>query len=477
MRKRGKLLLLSVLTLFAVICLPVQTNAAKKAQWKSIDGVYYAYQGKKLIRNKWVGDYYAGSDGSLTRNQWVGKYFVGEDGKWIPKFKGGWIKIQKKWFYYTKKGVKRVGWITVKNKKYYLDPEKSGARVKGWKMIDGYRYYFTKSNGGYMLTGWRKINQKYYYLNKKTGRCARGWFKVKGKMYYGGDQYYRMTGWQTIDGKRYYFSKAGVLQTGWAELKGKTYYFDPEEGGAMSVGLVSVNRVTYFFNNKGVMQKNKAVTIDGVVYNIDANGRCQANNFPNKDNEVSDKMLFFTTFESGTAAYAQVGGDRGNACGKYQFDYRYSLLPFVKYCYQSNPTFFKEFKKYAAYTDSQKSKLQGNTSFYAAWRTIYNKSPKGFASYQDAFAKKEYYDVTEEYLASKFGIKMTARPDVVKGAVFSYSIQHGQWTAAGAVKAAGIKNSTTDKEFLKKLYNYRMKTYPAYTSRYRQELSLALSLL
>ena len=100
--------------------------------------------------------------------------------------------------------------------------------------------------------------------------------------------------------------------------------------------------------------------------------------------------------------------------------------------------FFAEFKKYAAYTDSQKSLLKGNTKFYAAWRTIYNKSPKGFASYQDAYAKREYYDVTAGYLQSKFNINMDARPDIVKGAVFSYSIQHGQWTAAGAVKAAPV---------------------------------------
>ena len=89
----------------------------------------------------------------------------------------------------------------------------------------------------------------------------------------------------------------------------------------------------------------------------------------------------------------------------------------------------------------------------------------------------EYYDVTAGYLQSKFNINMDARPDIVKGAVFSYSIQHGQWTAAGAVKAAGIKNSTTDEQFLQKLYAYRKKTYPAYTTRYNEELSLALSLL
>lgn len=475
--KRKYIILAAAVCLLAVTLVPVHSGAAGKARWVEKDGVYYAYQGDKLIRNKWIGDYYAGADGSLTRNQWVGKYFVGEDGKWIKDFKGGWVSIQDHWYYYTKKGKKKLGWLQKKKRRYYLDPLEGGARAEGWCTIDGQLYYFTRSNGGYMLTGWRKIGGKYYYFRKKTGQCALGWFKLKGKKYYAfPDQGCRVSGWQEIEGKRYYFAKNGVMQTGWIQLKGKNYYLNPENKGAVSVGLVSVNRITYFFNQKGVMQKNKAVTVGGVVYNIDANGRCTAN-ISDGNTQVTDKFLFFTTFESGTAAYAQVGGDHGNACGKYQFDYRYSLLPFVKYCYQSNPVFFAEFKKFAALTDKQKARLQGNTKFYTAWRTIYNKSAKGFASYQDAFAKKEYYDVAEQYLKSNFKIDMSSRPDVVKGAVFSYAIQHGQWTAAGAVKAAGIKNSTTDSEFLNRLYAYRMKTYPAYTTRYRQERELALSLL
>lgn len=475
MKRKRRIILAVFAVMFAMLCMPQRAEAARKAVWKDVDGVWYAYRGSKLVKNKWVGDYYAGSDGSLVKNQWIGEYFVGEDGKWIQNFKGGWYKINKKYYYYTPEGEKQLGWIQLGKRKYYLDPKKNGARATGWRRIEGYRYYFRKKKG-YMLTGWRYINKQYYFFQKNTGICLQGWFHWIGKTYYTGEKYYRVTGWQVIDGKRYYFAKDGGLQSGWLDSKGKKYYLDPDNGSAAAVGLLSVDRVTYYFNAKGVMQKNKAVTIDGVVYNIDLNGRCTAN-IQDRDDNITDKMLFFTTFESGTAAYAQVGGDNGNACGKYQFDYRYSLLPFVKYCYESNPTFFAEFKKYAAYTDSQKSLLKGNTKFYAAWRTIYNKSPKGFASYQDAYAKREYYDVTAGYLQSKFNINMDARPDIVKGAVFSYSIQHGQWTAAGAVKAAGIKNSTTDEQFLQKLYAYRKKTYPAYTTRYNEELSLALSLL
>ena len=94
-----------------------------------------------------------------------------------------------------------------------------------------------------------------------------------------------------IDGKRYYFAKDGGLQSGWLDSKGKKYYLDPDNGSAAAVGLLSVDRVTYYFNAKGVMQKNKAVTIDGVVYNIDLNGRCTAN-IQDRDDNITDKMLF-----------------------------------------------------------------------------------------------------------------------------------------------------------------------------------------
>ena len=164
---------------------------------------------------------------------------------------------------------------------------------------------------------------------------------------------------------------------------------------------------------------------------------------PGVTSGVSDTMLFFTLFESGGDAYGQVGGDNGSACGKYQFDYRYSLLPFIKYCYSSDPTFFKEFKTFARYTDSQKYKLKSNTKLYSAWRKIYNRDRDRFKAYQDSYAKQEYYDVTERVLSSTFGISLAGRPDVVKGAVFSYS--HSAWTD---LRGAGSKERGHKKQYV-----------------------------
>ena len=185
-------------------------------------------------------------------------------------------------------------------------------------------------------------------------------------------------------------------------------------------------------------------------------------------------LLFFLTFESGSDAYNQTGGDYGNACGAYQFDNRYSLLPFVKYAYSKDPTLCKEFKKYAKYTDG--TKLKSNQKFYKAWHKIYTRNPYLFAELQDTYARQEYYDPVERTLALA-GIDLASRPDIVKGAVYSYSIQHGQTAAISAVKACKLRSTMTDEKFLKKLYNYRKKNFPTYANRYSAEYTLAMSRL
>lgn len=86
-----------------------------------------------------------------------------------------------------------------------------------------------------------------------------------------------------------------------------------------------------------------------------------------------------------------------------------------------------------------------------------------FKNYQDAFAMQEYYSSVESQLRA-WGINLEARPYVVRGAVFSYAIQHGSYTAAMAVRDAKITNATTNENFIKKLYKYRISKYPTYRS-------------
>ena len=142
-----------------------------RGKWQLIGKNYYYFdQLGRLIRNKWVGNYHVGDNGALEKNKWIGKYFVGENGKWIKKFKGGWNKINKKWYYYTKEGVKKTGWLKYKGNKYYLD--KNGVRLTKWQKIKNTTYYFTKK-GKQRSTSWKKKGG-WYYPTSTTGSVYKG---------------------------------------------------------------------------------------------------------------------------------------------------------------------------------------------------------------------------------------------------------------------------------------------------------------
>ncbi len=363
--------------------------------------------------------------------------------------KGTWFKVGNNFYYAKKDGYLATGLRKIRKKYYYFLP--NGVNQTGWQTINGYKYYFMKSTRD-AITGtvYTFANGKTYAFDEK-GHMLKGWQKINDHYYY--FKNFMRTGWLDIGTKRYYLIKAqnkkGQRATGLFSVQGKLYYFSP---------------------TTGVMAKNTTVKVKSVTYDVDSDGVCTAQS--KKDPSApSSKMLFFLTFESGSEAYNQTGGDNGNACGAYQFDNRYSLLPLVKYAYKKDPTLCAEFKKYASYTDG--TKLKSNTKFYKAWHTIYNRNPKKFAAIQDTFAKENYYDPCETSLLSK-GIDIRKRPDAVKGAVYSYSIQHGAYTAVLAVEAAKITNATSDKAFLKKLYNYRKKKYSAYATRYDAEYIKAL---
>lgn len=479
MKKRGIFTLMMLLVFAFAFSIPISAKAATY-KWVSLkNGDKQCYKNGKLVKNKWVDNRHLNSEGYMDRNKWVSRkingvnktVFVRNDGKMVENFKAGWQKIGKKYYYYTSKGVLvKNRWITVPLiGKYYVNAK--GYRVTGLKKFkDGYRYF---DSNGLSKTGWQTINgKKYYFQSGSRLALTNGFYRInKKKTYAFNSSGQRVTGWRKKSGKYYYFKPD--MKTGWLTVKGKKYYLTSK--GARVTGVYGIGGKLYYFNNKGVMQTNKAVTYQGRKYLIDKKGQCSL--VPD-GTAPSSKMLFFLTFESGSEAYKQTGGDNGNACGAYQFDYRYSLLNFVKYAYGRNAQLCAEFKTYAGYPDNAtyRAKLHNNKTFYKAWKKIYKRNPAEFAQLQDTFAKSNYYDPVESQLA-RAGINLGVRSDVVKGAVYSYSIQHGQSQAVAAVKACKIKSTTSDKQFLKKLYTYRKKEYPAYKSRYSSEYSKALSLL
>ena len=132
----------------------------------------------------------------------------------------GWVKADKKWYYYEN-GSKQLGWQKISGKWYYFDD--NGVMKTGCQKISG-KWYFLKSSG-VMKTGWQKSGKKWYYL-KSNGVMKTGWKKLSGKRYYFRNDGSMVTGWKKISGNWYYFEKSGAMAAAQSiDLKGKSYIF------------------------------------------------------------------------------------------------------------------------------------------------------------------------------------------------------------------------------------------------------------
>ncbi len=415
------LLTLAMSVIFGMSAWAADYSVEGSFTWKvDEEGLYYAYDAVtgELIRNCNVGIYYVDQNGTRVLNQFVGKVYYNIDGIPKKKFKGGWVKTGDKVYYF-------------KNRK--------------------------------KVTGYKKINGNYYFFNEDGERCS-GVYLAKGKYRFfkaNGKQVVKKC-WKAYDGKKWRLSKKGIIKEGFFKIKKKTYYQTGFDG--ILTGEQTIDGKKYYFDSNGVLDEDMTERIQGTT----ALGN-------------ESDILFFTKFESGSVGYAQTGGDNGKACGKYQFDYRYSLVRFLQYCYQQNETFFAGFKPFIGYKAGS-AKLVNNKKLYKAWKACYDADADYFASMQDQFAVNEYYKPVETYLSGK-GVNLTLRPYVIRGAVFSYSIQHGQTTAAKAVLAAGLDDNTANKSFLEDLYDYRWKSSSGWAKnsvfkyRYTQERALALAIL
>lgn len=180
----------------------------------------------------------------------------------------------------------------------------------------------------------------------------------------------------------------------------------------------------------------------------------------------------YETGKTDDSAFATVLGDNGAAFG-IQFDYRYTLQPFMNYCYQSDPVAYSAF---IPYLSVDKEFLRGNQGLADTWIKIYNNNKEDFIELQKEYANSRYYVPAENKLEAA-GIKIAERSEVCQGAVLSFMFQGCRMGIVTAVTEAGITNSTSDEDFIKKLYAYRREQYSRFTSRYEREEQTALGLL
>lgn len=179
---------------------------------------------------------------------------------------------------------------------------------------------------------------------------------------------------------------------------------------------------------------------------------------------VTDEMKYFTKYEShGNYNQGFSYGDGYNALGYYQFDRRWSLIPFMKQVYNYDSAKYSMLK---GAIDRGGEISNGSNPMYVngqltelgriaqdAFLGAYNTDSAEFSALQDAYAYNSYYAVTESWLKNALGIDISGRADCVKGMVWSITNMCGTGGCQDFFRWANLSNSMTDREFVTALSN------------------------
>ena len=179
---------------------------------------------------------------------------------------------------------------------------------------------------------------------------------------------------------------------------------------------------------------------------------------------VTPEMKYFTKYEShGNYNQGFSYGDGYNALGYYQFDRRWSLIPFMKQVYNYDSAKYGMLKDAI---DRGGEISNGSNPMYAngqltelgriaqdAFLGAYNIDPAEFSALQDAYAYNSYYAVTESWLKNALGIDISGRADCVKGMVWSITNMCGTGGCQDFFRWANLSNDMTDREFVTALSN------------------------
>lgn len=177
--------------------------------------------------------------------------------------------------------------------------------------------------------------------------------------------------------------------------------------------------------------------------------------------QISDEMKYFTKYEShGNYDQGFSYGDGYNALGYYQFDRRYSLIPFLNYCLDYNA---EKYEMLAPVVARATEVSDGAVPMYAngaltevgslvesAWHQAYAADPAEFSLLQDNYAYDNYYALSASYLESH-GVSMAGRADCVKGLVWSMTNLFGPGGVIYFLNVASLSNELTDEQFVNRL--------------------------
>lgn len=252
--------------------------------WKYISKNWYFFDIKgRMVKNKWVDGFYLSASGKMAKNTTIDGIQLDKTGNKVNtdtdtdiptdtapvKPVSTWVEDEGQKYYYDYTGKLSKGFLTIKDKIYYMDP-KTGAMKTGVVKIKKKYYYFDVSTG-VQKTGWVTISKYTYYFNPTTAKVTTGRKKID-KYYYYFDKKGRMQTKKWVSG-RYYEANGRMAKKKWIETK----YVNASGlvTQTRTLGFYKNNGNTYYLDDNYKLIKNKWYEIDGKWYNFDKKGILQ----------------------------------------------------------------------------------------------------------------------------------------------------------------------------------------------------------
>lgn len=152
------------------------------------------------------------------------------------------------------------------------------------------------------------------------------------------------------------------------------------------------------------------------------------------------------------AAILACVGDKGQAYGLMQLDYRYDLVPFMKEAYASNPTAWQGFAPFINLQPGDAT-LVGNQGIIDAFNYCYQNYPEVYMEKQPNFFVKEYlYNDEVTAILNAHNFKLDDHSVFVAAALMSCNINCGYITGTQNFFKAGATNEMSDEELLNCVY-------------------------
>jgi len=181
-------------------------------------------------------------------------------------------------------------------------------------------------------------------------------------------------------------------------------------------------------------------------------------------------------FESGEAGWEQVGGDGGNAYGRFQLDARHSLPAFLRYAAETNPDFVGLERYYRKNGDRTTMKSTDGLNHDWTWLcAVYDEE---FYQVQAEFAYGTFYCLMRDELQKECQINLDEYGPVLKGTVWSVAVRNGNNLSSLYSVTDTYYPGIPEEEWLREIYAVEEWRHPDQTKRWGDgQLNAALETL